>query len=348
MAVPYVNEEEACSINYSLIWNDSLDTPPFASSTNSLAKGPKRMVRRANGRSQIKNPGLSRRGCLGKMKDGFTTMIDARWYWIILLFSTIYVLSWFVFAVLWFVVEKVKNAYDATCVERSKTFFAMFLFSIETQVTIGYGRRFVHSDCYVGIPLLMCQCLVGLFLDSFLLGLVFAKIVRPRQRRKSVLFSKNAVIHEMDGERVLELRIHNLRRSQLVEAHVRLYLYWYREDDSGECDLHCYELDVGYNSGRDRLLFITPVIITHYIDKSSPLFHLDNDSILDQDLEIVVVLEASVESTGLTLQALWSYTQNEILAGRRFAPMISRNTDTLEWIIDSWKINETIWEKNNK
>ena len=299
------------------------------------------MIHRDNGRSQFKHLGVPRRGRLGKLKDGFTTLLDARWIWVLLFFCVAYMLSWIVFAVVWLVVEQIENAFNVTCVEDSESFRAMLLFSIETQVTIGYGGKYVQSDCIIGILLLMVQCLIGLFLDSFLLGLVFAKLTRPRQRRKTILFSDIAVIHEEDGERVLQLRIADLRRSQLVEAHVRLALYWYRKNSDGDYSLDCYDLDVGYDTGRDRVFFMTPVVVTHRINESSPLHELSTDSLLDQDLEIVVVLEAIVESTGLTVQALWSYTEREILADHRFLPMVCRQAVSQEWAIDFRKINHT-------
>ena len=334
--------EESNHVNNNI---NSKDEKPqrINSSRHQPLHWPKRILQRSDGRSKIKHPGVTRISCLGKVRDTYTTLLDAPWYRILIFCCVVYTASWFLFGALWLAVEKGTIRYfNVTCVGEVQSFRAMLLFSIETQVTIGYGGNTVADDCHVGIVLLMAQSLFGLFLDSFLLGLLFAKIIRPRQRRKSILFSDNAVIHEVNGERVLELRIHNLRRSQLVEAHVRLYLYWYIENGDEECDLRCYDLDVGFTTGRDRVLFITPVIVTHYIDKFSPLYELDNDSILDQDLEIVVVLEAIVESTGLTAQALWSYTGSEILSDHRFAPMISRRAVTREWVIDVEKINKTV------
>ena len=299
-----------------------------------------RILHRDKGRFQIDRPGLVLRCCLGQFKDCVTTLLDASWCWIIFVFCTVYVVSWTVFAAFWFALE----SGNGRCVSDDPSFQNMFLFSIETQVTIGYGGKFVSSDCYLGIPLLMLQCLVGLILDSLLLGLVFAKVTHPGRRGKSILFSDNAVIHdEEDGKgRVLEFRIYNLRQSQLVEAHVRLYLYRYRKNTNGEDDLHCYDLDVGFRTGRDRVFFITPVTVRHYINESSPLHDLSSESIRDQDLEIVVVLEAIIEATGLTTQVLWSYTGGEILADHRFLPMVSRRLVTQKWVIDSRKINDTV------
>ena len=65
-----------------------------------------------------------------------------------------------------------------------------------------------------------------------MLGLIFAKITRPRHRRRTIVFSKQAVVYEEDGTQYFELRIADLRQSQMVEAHVRLQLYWYELVDT--------------------------------------------------------------------------------------------------------------------
>lgn len=59
----------------------------------------------------------------------------------------------------------------------------------------------------------------------------------------------------------------------------------------------------------------------------------------NQDLEIVVILEGIVESTGLTAQALWSYTNEEIIMDRRFVSMVSRRQG--KWEIDFANVNTT-------
>ena len=38
---------------------------------------------------------------------------------------------------------------------------AAFLYSIETQVTIGYGRRSITDQCSIAIMLLLIQTMVG-------------------------------------------------------------------------------------------------------------------------------------------------------------------------------------------
>ena len=236
-----------------------------------------------------------------------------------------------------------QNEQNITCVDNVVDFPSAFLFSLETEVPIGYGHKFVRAECAGGIVLLVIQCIIGLLIDALLLGLIFSKITRPRNRRKTILFSDRAVIYTRDRQKVLEFRIADIRLSQLVEAHVRLQLYWNRKSQDGREELQMFDLNVGYDTGRDRIFLLTPVSIIHPITESSPLFSLTKENLLSQDLEIVVILEAIVEATGLTAQALWSYTQQEIFFNYQFVPMIYRQTTgDHKWEVDFKRLHETV------
>lgn len=324
---------------------DLADTNPAAAVSFSPVVAsfrPSRIIKRHTNRPAIKNKRLPPRGWYGFLADGFTTIIDSNWPQVILLFVTIYIASWVVFGIMWISVESVYQAFNQTCINNVHDFPSSFLYSLETQLTIGYGYRFISDDCDFGIFCLNIQSICGLLIDSFLLGLVFAKLTRPSSRRQTILFSESAIINEQDGERYLEFRVADVRKSLLVEAHVRVTLYWYREKSTKgkttskqEKVLKIYDLQVGYETGEDRLVLLTPVIVRHHINPSSPLYSITEADMLHQDLEIVVALEAIVESTGLTLQALWSYTEREIMFNYYFKPMVYRQVlKANRWEVD--------------
>lgn len=332
-----------------------LKLPPENSLTNSLithepvhALFGRRLLKRSNGRSLLSYSGLPGAGVLGVVKDGFTTLINLQLYWVFIFFCSLYVLSWLGFALIWWGVVEAYGPIgerNLSCVENVHNFPTAFLFSLETEVTIGYGHKFIRAECGAGIVLLVVQCLVGLLIDSLLLGLIFAKITRPRNRRKTLLFSDRAVIYtNRKNQKVLEFRIANIRTTQLVEAHVRLQLYWNKKEEaSDDTELQVYDLDVGYDTGRDRIFLLTPICIQHVITSSSPLAELTEENILTEDLEIVVILEGIVESTGLTAQALWSYTQQEIFFNYKFVPMVYRHsTGNRRWEVDFKRISHTV------
>lgn len=51
--------------------------------------------------------------------------------------------------------------HQSVCVYGVNSFTAAFLFSIETQVTIGYGTRAITDKCPEAILLLLIQSLLG-------------------------------------------------------------------------------------------------------------------------------------------------------------------------------------------
>lgn len=296
-----------------------------------------RIVSRENGRPNVYHSGLKIKW-FGFITDNFTTLVNLSWFWIILIFMTSYLASWLVFGGVWTLVAKLEDNFNGTCLKEVTDFSAALLFSIETQVTIGYGNTFITNDCAAGVFVLIMQCLVGLVLDAILLGLLFTKITRPRNRRKTILFSNKAVIAEDQGEYYLEFRVGNLRKSQIAECHVRLVLYWYHEHE-GRDVLEQHDLECGYESGTDRLVLITPAIVRHKIDGGSPLSRLSPSAIIQEDLEVVVVLEGVVEATGLTVQALWSYTSEEMVVGEKLAHIVSRSRDR-QWVVDFSRFDE--------
>lgn len=342
-AIQYSSLSEAAELE-----DDLASTNPVSFSPVVASFRPSRIIKRHSNTQTVKNKRLPPRGWYGYLADGFTTIIDANWSQVILLFVTIYISSWLVFGIMWITVESVYEAFNQTCINNVNDFSSGFLYSLETQLTIGYGHRFISDNCNFGIFCLIIQSISGLLIDSFLLGLMFAKLIRPSSRRQTILFSQNAVINKQDGERYLEFRVADVRKSLLVEAHVRVTLYWYRDQPSPkgakstttgktkqEKVLKIYDMQVGYETGEDRLVLLTPVVVRHHINPASPLYSIPEEDMLQQDLEIVVALEAIVESTGLTLQALWSYTERELMFDYCFKPMVYRQVLKADrWEVD--------------
>uniref|UniRef100_A0A8C3K913 G protein-activated inward rectifier potassium channel 1 n=1 Tax=Calidris pygmaea TaxID=425635 RepID=A0A8C3K913_9CHAR len=83
------------------------------------------------------------------------------------------------------------------------------------------------------------------------------------------------------------------------------------------------ELDVGFGTGADQLFLVSPLTICHEINSKSPFFCLSQRSLRSEQFEIVVILEGIVETTGMTCQARTSYTEDEVLWGHRFLPVMS-------------------------
>lgn len=88
------------------------------------------------------------------------------------------------------------------------------------------------------------------------------------------------------------------------------------------------DINVGFDTGTDRIFLVSPVTIVHEINEESPFFEMDQKTLEnDSDLEVVVILEGMVEATAMTTQCRSSYLATEILWGHRFEPVLFERKD---------------------
>ncbi|KAL7020991.1 hypothetical protein ACKWTF_011710 [Chironomus riparius] len=297
------------------------------------------------------------------IKDGFTTFIDAKWRWTIMTFTCFYMTSWTFYAVLWYSMALARgdisyytkwlaagdkeqfetdNPYTP-CVRHLYSFTSAFLFSIETQHTIGYGFRHVTEECIGGPVLVAAQSIFGTLLQCFLMGGIVAKLARPKKRAQNIIFSKNAVICHRDGTPYLMFRVADTRKSYIVQATVKARIIRKRMTREGEL-INFYQQDLSLTTDEcdDRVLLMWPTIITHKIDAKSPLYELSSIDLQRQQFEIIVMLEGGVESTGLAAQARTSYLPSEILWGHRFQNVVTYEESSNEYHIDYDLFQNTI------
>lgn len=110
------------------------------------------MRRRAvfkNGDCNILQSRISRRR-LRYLQDIFTTLVDSQWRWTLTIFAIGFLGSWLIFALIWWLIvfthgdleddhlpTQQGNSLWSPCVLNIHGFTSCFLFSIETQHTIG-------------------------------------------------------------------------------------------------------------------------------------------------------------------------------------------------------------------
>lgn len=260
------------------------------------------------------------------LADIFTTCVDIRWRWMLLIFCLSFLLSWLFFGlVFWVVALSYGDLENETqmCVSNVDSFTAAFLFSVETQTTIGYGYRYVTEECPVAVFMVVFQSIVGCIIDAFIIGAVMAKMAKPKKRNETLVFSHYATVAMRDGKLCLMWRVGNLRKSHLVEAHVRAQLLKSRTTAEGEfIPLDQVDIDVGFDSGIDRIFLVSPITIVHEIDEDSPFYEMSKQELQTSEFEIVVILEGMVEATAMTTQCRSSYVASEILWGHRFEPVL--------------------------
>lgn len=291
------------------------------------------------------------------LQDIFTTLVDTQWRWTLLVFALSFILSWLGFALIWWLIAFTHGDFEPghlpdeqeesgwkPCIHEIYTFASCFLFSIETQHTIGYGSRSTSEECPEAIFVMCLQSITGVMIQAFMVGIVFAKMSRPKQRAQTLLFSRNAVVCLRDGDLCLMFRVGDMRKSHIIGATVRAQLIRTRTTKEGELLYqHQAELNVGTDGGTNSLFFIWPMTVVHRIDSDSPLYNISASDIIDREsrFEIVVILEGTIESTGQTTQARSSYLPNEVLWGHRFQPMVVYNKERQGYEVDYSRFNNT-------
>ncbi|XP_061780971.1 potassium inwardly rectifying channel subfamily J member 11, like isoform X1 [Nerophis lumbriciformis] len=313
------------------------------------------------------------------LQDVFTTMVDLKWQHSFLIFTSVFLCSWMLFAMVWWLLAFAHGDLQhplhpdgelapVPCVTAINSFTSAFLFSIEVQVTIGFGGRMVTEECPFAIIVLIIQNILGLIINAVMLGCVFMKTAQANRRAETLIFSRNAVIAPRNGRPTFMFRVGDLRKSMIISATVQLqvkatatrrsprevlyltpcvsavlFVQVIRRTVTAEGEvIPVSQLDIQVeNPLRSNGVFlVSPLIISHTLERGSPLYELSAQSLTSADLEVVVILEGVVETTGITMQARTSYIPEEILWGRRFVSIVSEEDG--RYCVDYSKFGNTV------
>ncbi|XP_068098249.1 ATP-sensitive inward rectifier potassium channel 1-like [Hyperolius riggenbachi] len=289
-----------------------------------------------DGRCNIEFGSVEKQSRLALLADIWTTALDLKWRYQMAVFITAFLGSWILFALLWYAIsflhkdlqQFTPGANHTACVNNLQSMTGAFIFSLVTQTTIGYGYRYVTEQCVSAIFLLVVQSMVGVIINAFMCGVILAKIARPQKRAKTITFSKTAAISMRGGKLCLLIRVANLRKSLLIGSHIYGKLLKTTVTPEGETIiLDQVNTDFMVDTGNENLFFVSPLTIYHIIDESSPFFEMSADNISQQDFELVVFLDGTIEVTSATCQVRTSYIPDEVFWGYRFAPIVSKTKE---------------------
>ncbi|XP_073346237.1 inward rectifier potassium channel 16 [Pagrus major] len=254
--------------------------------------------------------------------DIFTTLVEIRWRVMFLIFALSYILSWLFFGILFWVIAlahgDIQDHTKDPCVYEVRSFTAAFLFSLETQTTIGYGFRGMSENCMVAIIVVTVQDVISCFIDTFVIGIVVAKMASARKRAQTVGFSNCAVINLRDGFLCLSWRVGDFRRHHLVEGTACAQIVYSTVHATGKMDVTYEDLVIQQKD----VVLVTPTTIFHRIEPSSPLYKMSLVDLRKADFELVVTFTYTDDSTGMLHQSRTSYIPSEILWGHLFQEMI--------------------------
>ncbi|KAJ8877250.1 hypothetical protein PR048_021704 [Dryococelus australis] len=297
------------------------------------------------------------RGIISRyIRDFITTLVDMKWRWVLLLLNTSFFSSWFLFAVLWWVILYAHGDLEpehlppfqnkagwTPCVTGIYNFTSIFMLSMENQHTTGFGARMPTEECSEAIFLMCIQAIVGVTIQSVFVGIVFAKLIRPKQRTNTLLFSHYAVICMRHGKLCLVVRIGDLRKSNIIECKLAMQLIANITTPEGEILSPVRtELSVVHKDTKTQFYLLWPESIVHVIDKDSPLYEVSAYDLAKAKFEIMVVLEGTMDSTDQRVQARTSYIPEEIQWGYRFCPIMKYDKERRFYIADYSQFDFTV------
>jgi hypothetical protein len=226
--------------------------------------------------------------------DWFHSLVDAPTYRIVLVLMATYIFLILFFAILYY---ELYQTYG--CQLELTTFNKAFIFSIETFATIGYGApiSIFYGDCRLFTAILTAQCCVRLIIEAISIGILYSRLARPGTRASTIIFSDKGVIRRIRGKLYFMFQLCELRKHQLVEAHIRLYVVKREVDPSFHIQNAAYgQSDVNQRVVNNRvakpyvfvqtctmrlnhpndelggmLLLMVPQVVVHEVDLASPL-----------------------------------------------------------------------------
>ena len=203
-------------------------------------------------------------------------------------------------------------------VEGSSTFWHAFFFSVHTVATIGYGNNYPIST-YTNV-LVVVEITLGILFFALVTGIAFARFSRPTAR---FLFSRVAVVQEVDGVPTLMFRAANLRHNLIFEARATVSVLL---DETVEGTVLRRFRDLRLVRDANPVFTLTWMIM-HPIDESSPLSHWVPGTEAPSHSEIIVVLSGTDERTGQTIHGRWAYAPSDVCWNVKFVDILGQFPD---------------------
>lgn len=212
----------------------------------------------------------------------------------------------------WLVPGSVANA-------RPGVFWDHFFFSVETLATVGYGE--MSPATTAGHVIAVVEIMSGMTILAVTTGLIFARFAKPKAR---IMFSRQAVIRQFDGQRVLMLRMANERYNRIVDVSAMLSIVRVERLKEGEPFFRIHDLKL--RRERTQVFNLTWTLI-HEIDEHSPLHGLSAEDLENSQAQIAVSITGHDETVAASVHAVHDYGWQDIVFDARFADVLRELPD---------------------
>ncbi len=195
------------------------------------------------------------------------------------------------------------------------SFLDAYFFSVESMMTIGYGRMVPTST--MAHVLVTVESFVGLLSTALLTGLIFAKFATPTA---NVLFSNVCCVAKHEGHPTLLFRLANARGNRLIQASLSVTIAKTVKTLEGETFRRVEDVELVRSTNP---LFWIGWTAMHRITEKSPFHGETKESLLAKGSEMIVVLSGVDEHSSAMVHTRRSYGPEEMRWGERFVDILA-------------------------
>ena len=225
------------------------------------------------------------------------------------------------------------------CVEQAKSLAGFLLFSIETQMGIGFGNKYPTEECPEAIIMVVLQSIIGVAIEGAMVGIVFAKMTRPPKISSELKFSKKAAVCLRDGKLCLLFRVCDYRQKHVISTQLQAFFF---DEKRGLGKNFTYLKCSMKLQNNGKVFLIWPTTIVHEIDSKSPLWEYSAKDLMQKRFEIVVTIIGSSPGTGQLTETRSSYLSREIMWGHRFVDMITYDYERHTYVAHYDKLDSLV------
>lgn len=189
-------------------------------------------------------------------------------------------------------------------------FLQCLYFSFQSFTTVGYGA--ISPVGHTTGIISSFESVFGLISFAFITGLLYGRFSRPNALFQ---YSEKALIAPYRDGWSLQFRFVNGRSSQIIELEANVIIS-YSQEVNGKFERRFYNLDLETK----KILFL-PLNwnLVHKIDKESPLYELNQESIKKGNAEIMILIKGFDDTFSQVVHSRHSYTWDEIVWGGKFS-----------------------------
>ena len=242
------------------------------------------------------------------IKDLYQYLIYTSWgsflLWVVLLYTLVNL----VFAAIYILVGCENLVFSGDLVHMNP-FWRAFFFSAQTLTTVGYGH--IAPDGVLTSFIASTEALIGLIMFALVTGLSYGRFSNPRAK---LVFSKNALVTEVNGMQKLMFRMANKNPSMLVDIEARVFVALGEHRPEG---FHRSYLELPLERSKVSFMPLNWTLV-HDINHDSPLKHKKLDGLKPEELEIFVMIKAFDDTYSTVVHTRYSYASEDLIFGKKF------------------------------